>query len=503
MKLRSTQLIPGLALFALAVPAQGALVSVGGFYTGSLDPSQDAIFLANYSGPAYGCGTLSVDLPVCNELTLTGTLDVSLYDPVLDVTSNHSVAVAAGAGEQAVFSYAPGLQITSLIWTLTIDTGVLALTGGTTFLANTSVLVSGGLAGGEFSLEGDPVTETPEPSTLWLSAAAGLAILKRRRPLILGGLIMFVAIAGAQTPVNLSPSASPASGQPSVSTLTVTAGGMPPGIAPANIGVSLTPDSGSGPPASTIASAVVAGIGGTQRISFAIPAALTVPASQLYRVQLTGATVTSTNYATFTLLPPAAIVSLSRTSDTLGVSGSTTITGSNTHFSSRSTVSMGPGITVQAIDAPNALSLTVYYQVAGNAAGGARTVAVATGNETVTAVNAFSVLALPGSQLPPSYSISPNSALRGSLINVTITGTNLGFSALTTINAGAGITVSNIVVQNPNSLTARLEVAPGAPAGARTFVVSTPQLPASPITITPSFTVNGAIVSVNFYPSRL
>ena len=70
--------------------------------------------------------------------------------------------------------------------------------------------------------------------------------------------------------------------------------------------------------------------------------------------------------------------------------------------------------------------------------------------------------------------ISTASAIPGQAVTVTFAGQNTNFSqGTTTINAGAGITVSNIGVADGTALTAQLAVASNAVPGLRSSIVTT------------------------------
>jgi hypothetical protein len=68
---------------------------------------------------------------------------------------------------------------------------------------------------------------------------------------------------------------------------------------------------------------------------------------------------------------------------------------------------------------------------------------------------------------------SPASASPGQTAVVTVVGQNTNFSSVRQVNAGAGISVSNISVSNGTTLTAQFAVAPGATLGPRSIVVTT------------------------------
>src|SRR5439155_26596390 len=70
--------------------------------------------------------------------------------------------------------------------------------------------------------------------------------------------------------------------------------------------------------------------------------------------------------------------------------------------------------------------------------------------------------------------------------NVTLTGTN--FIAVATVNAGAGITVSNVTVSNSTTLTATFAIDAAAAPGVRNVTVQTSGGTSGAVT----FTVNAA-----------
>ena len=80
--------------------------------------------------------------------------------------------------------------------------------------------------------------------------------------------------------------------------------------------------------------------------------------------------------------------------------------------------------------------------------------------------------------LPPSTPaltwISQATTSPGTTVNVTIAGQNTNFVAgATQVNAGTGISVSNVAVVNATMLTAQLTVAPDAALGPRSMIVTT------------------------------
>ena len=75
---------------------------------------------------------------------------------------------------------------------------------------------------------------------------------------------------------------------------------------------------------------------------------------------------------------------------------------------------------------------------------------------------------------PPTLtSVSPNQGIRGTTVAVTLTGTNFVAGATTVNVSGAGVTVTNVVVGSPTSLTASFVLDLAAAAGPRTVTVTT------------------------------
>ena len=76
---------------------------------------------------------------------------------------------------------------------------------------------------------------------------------------------------------------------------------------------------------------------------------------------------------------------------------------------------------------------------------------------------------------PTLTAVEPTSAAPGTIVNVSLTGTDfvVGDTAIGTLNAG-GVTVSNVVVRSATSVTATFAIAGDAIAGARAITVTTP-----------------------------
>jgi hypothetical protein len=98
---------------------------------------------------------------------------------------------------------------------------------------------------------------------------------------------------------------------------------------------------------------------------------------------------------------------------------------------------------------------------------------------------------------PVLTSISPNTGLRGTSVNVTLFGTNL--TDVTSVNvSGANITVSNVVVENDGAVTATLNIGANAALAAYDITVTTPAFTSNSVTFrVVGPTLNGNGISPN------
>jgi hypothetical protein len=140
-----------------------------------------------------------------------------------------------------------------------------------------------------------------------------------------------------------------------------------------------------------------------------------------------------------------------------------TLTGTNLTGTSAITVS-GSGVTVSNINVVNSTTVTAFFTISTSAAFGTRTVTVTTAGGTSNPVN-FTI------QPVAITSVTPNSGVRGTNVNVTITGTSFVAPLLVTVS-GSNVTVSNISVVNDTTITARFNIASGAAIGSRNVTVS-------------------------------
>lgn len=195
--------------------------------------------------------------------------------------------------------------------------------------------------------------------------------------------------------------------------------------------------------------------------------AVVVGDGQLFTLDEVSVTVTSgTEPGIVSVLPSGA---------TQGGGASITVTGQNTHFTQgTSSITFGPGITINSVTVSNSTALTAQVSVAQDATTGQRMVTVTTGGETARwsgfSINASS----PPSGAPALAVVNPNSAQQGQSGPLTIVGSNTQFvQGVSQLNMGAGITVNSVTVTCPTCLTAQVSITDVAPTGSRPVVVTT------------------------------
>ncbi|MDX2151723.1 MAG: Ig-like domain-containing protein [Bryobacteraceae bacterium] len=191
--------------------------------------------------------------------------------------------------------------------------------------------------------------------------------------------------------------------------------------------------------------------------------------------------VTSNNFAV--TAGPATLASINPASvPQAQASVNVVITGTATNFAQGQTqVFFGGDITVNGVNVTSPTSLTANITVGAAASVGQRTVSVQTGGEALT-IN-FNV-----SPRPLVTAINPAAAVQGqSNVAVTITGQNAAFTNASVVSVGQGITVSNVLAVNANTLTAVLNIDAAAVPGGRTVTVTTGGIVAT--SLSPLFTV--------------
>jgi PKD repeat protein len=238
--------------------------------------------------------------------------------------------------------------------------------------------------------------------------------------------LVLVATAGGQSGVVLSPVVAPGAAQPAVHTVAVTGSGFPAGTIPAaNVAVTLTPASGTGTSATVTPQAVQLLFAGTQRLAFQVPTSIAVSTPTSYRIAIVGTTSTGTAFqstapVTFTINPPAQIVSLAPASAGRGATTSIQIATQYTDFAAGVTrANFGPDASVGggpvggfgpvAVTGPT--TATAVVTLGPTAATGARTVTVATGVQTAALAGGLMVLDTAPANQAPHITSAPGTAV--------------------------------------------------------------------------------------------
>ncbi len=168
----------------------------------------------------------------------------------------------------------------------------------------------------------------------------------------------------------------------------------------------------------------------------------------------------------------AAAPSLASISPNTGVRGASgipvTLAGSGLTGASAVNIS-GTGVTHGAFTVVNAGTITTTFSITGGAGLGGHTVTVVTPGGTSNGVT-FTVTA---PAAPTLTSIAPASAVRSTIVKVTLTGTNLTGATGITVSGG-GITVSSLTVVNSTTVTAIFTVSATAAQTARNVNITTP-----------------------------
>src|SRR5205807_2249684 len=156
-----------------------------------------------------------------------------------------------------------------------------------------------------------------------------------------------------------------------------------------------------------------------------------------------------------------------------------------TNLTAASAINAGAGITVSNLAVVNATQVTAVFTIGGSATTGPQNVTITTPGGT-SGVNPQAVFTINAPPQPTLTSISPAAGAQADSVKVTLTGTNLtGASA---INAGPGITVSNLVVVTAAQVTATFAIGAGAATGNQNVTIATPGGTSPAVT----FTINQA-----------
>ncbi len=295
--------------------------------------------------------------------------------------------------------------------------------------------------------------------------------MPRRHLLVTIAFTIAASLSGhAQSGVSLSSAASPSAGQPGIQSISVTGSGFPAGtIAPADVTVVVEPASG-GASSSTQASAVATVLGTTRRVTFQIPASISVNVPTAYLVSISGRTTTgvafaSTNKASLTVNPQARIVSLTPGSVLPGSTTSIAIATQYTNFVQGATqASFGPGVSVGGgaaggfglVTVLSPTSATAQIAVSATAASGFRSVTVKTGVQAAMLANGINVGTSPPANQPPLItSVAITAAIVGQPCTYQVQATDpdgdgLQF-ALTQAPAGMTVSATGLIAWTPTA----------------------------------------------------
>lgn len=164
------------------------------------------------------------------------------------------------------------------------------------------------------------------------------------------------------------------------------------------------------------------------------------------------------------------------TSATVAIGGA----GFDPAASSHGVAVSGTGVSAQNVVVASDTAITAVFDIAASAAVGPRDVVVQAGPYQGKLVGGFTV----DPPLPPTVtSIVPNSAVAGTAVNVTVTGTQFDPAAAIHLLqvSGAGVSASAVAVASNTSLTATLTLNNIAPAGARDVSVKVGSQTSAPL----------------------
>jgi hypothetical protein len=151
-----------------------------------------------------------------------------------------------------------------------------------------------------------------------------------------------------------------------------------------------------------------------------------------------------------------------------------TILGTLTSWDSTSTLSLGPGITVNSLTVNSPTQITAQVTVDPAAALGFRVATVTTGANTDTQDQALFVGSTSLAAISSIASISPSQGNLGQHVDVSVVGNNTHFVAgVTTADFGSGVTIDSVDVTDSTHAVVHLDVTGGATPGFRDVTLTT------------------------------
>jgi sugar lactone lactonase YvrE len=169
------------------------------------------------------------------------------------------------------------------------------------------------------------------------------------------------------------------------------------------------------------------------------------------------------------ILIPVTLTSISPSSGFTGSAVNVAFVGMN--FEAGMTVSAGPDITVSNLSVSSTTTATATFNIGLTPSLGSRNVSVTTSSGTSNAIP-FTVTLAP---IPMLASIVPSFGNAGSVLNVTLTGSN--FVTGLSVSAGSDIMVSNVSISSLTTATATFTISSTAIFGPRDVTVRTPLPP--------------------------
>ena len=212
----------------------------------------------------------------------------------------------------------------------------------------------------------------------------------------------------------------------------------------------------------------VAVVSGTQITATLTIAAGATAGARNVSVATTAGTSGTVPFTVGTASGVPTLASIAPSSGALGTSVDVTLTGTN--FTSGSRVGLqGVGLKQTNIVVVSPTQITATFIISASAAIGPHNTTVATSAGTSNIVS-FTVTAAGNG--PTLTSVSPNSGVQGTAVNVTLTGTNF-IAGASVAATGSGIAVNNLTVTSATQITATLNVAANATVGQHNLSVTT------------------------------
>ena len=426
------------------------------------------------TGTNFVVGGSTINVPAGVGITVSGTLVTSSTT----ITATFAIAGTATLGAQNVSVTTAGGTTASQTFTVNPPPPTLTMISPTSGIQGANVNVT--LTGTNFVVGG---------STINVPAGAGITV---SGSLVTSSTTITAtfAIAGTATLGAQNVSVTTAGGTTANQTFTVNP--PPPtltllnptsGIQGTNVNVTLT-GTNFVVGASTIAVTPGTGItvvGTLVTSSTTITATFQVAAgaplgAQGVTVMTAGGTTASQS---FTVAPPPTLTMINPATGNQSSNVPVTLTGTN--FFSPATINFGgTGITATNVIVTSTTTITATFVIAANAPLGSQNISV-TSSGVTTATVSFNVIPA----LPTLTTVSPNSGIQGTNVNVTLTGTNFIAGSTIAVAPGTGITVVGTTVMNATTITATFQVTAAAPLGAQSVTVMT----AGGTTASRSFTV--------------